>query len=109
MHSVGIIVQKNFAMVIEKNRRFPTSVFERVIFQQARVENFILRNEGLGVSLQSVKETLKRLKFFDMNCLSWLPTPEEGTKRESRENRELSRNCEPPPTSVTLGKARHLP
>ena len=35
------------------------------------------------------------IKFLDMNCLSWLPPPQEaGTKRESRENRELSRNCD---------------
>ena len=68
--------------------------FHPLFFQQARVENFILWNAGMDVSLHCEKEAEERLKFFDMNCLSWSPSQAAGVKRESRENRELSRNCE---------------
>jgi len=51
---------------------------KKLIFQQVGVENFILPNGGMDVSLQRVKEAEERLKFFDMNCLSWLPTLRGG-------------------------------
>ena len=67
--------------------------FHPLFFQQARVENFILWNAAMDVSLHRVKEVTIVPKFFDMKCLSWMFTLKGCAKRESRENRELSRNC----------------
>jgi hypothetical protein len=65
-----------------------------VFFQQKMLRTFFCRVKDWMYLCSVIKSREGEFKYIEMNTLPWIPSPWRGAKRESRENRELSRNCD---------------